>query len=81
METYENEIRRLISRIGEVDIAKVTDDADLANDLHLDSLQALELMTALEKKFDVNIPEEEITRFKNVRGIAELVTELQVKVA
>jgi acyl carrier protein len=77
MEDYKDEIRSLIAQIGEVDVSRVADDTHLSNDLGLDSLRALELMVALEDKFKIRVPEEELGRFTNVSSLAELVTELQ----
>jgi acyl carrier protein len=77
MEDYKDEIRSLVAQIGEVEISRVADDTHLSNDLDLDSLRALELMVALEDKFKIRIPEEQLGRFTNVSSLAELVTELQ----
>jgi len=77
MEDYKDEIRSLVAQIGEVEIGKISDDTHLSNDLGLDSLRALELMVALEDKFKIRVPEEELGRFTNVSSLAELVIELQ----
>jgi Acyl carrier protein len=77
MDDYKDEIRNLISQIGEVEISRINDDTHLSNDLGLDSLRALELMVALEDKFKIRVPEEELGRFTNISSLAELVTELQ----
>jgi acyl carrier protein len=60
-----------------VDISRIADDTHLSNDLGLDSLRALELMVALEDKFKIRVPEEELGRFTNVSSLAELVIELE----
>jgi len=77
MEDYKDEIRTLVAQIGEVEISKISDDTHLSNELGLDSLRALELMVALEDKFKIRVPEEELGRFTNVSSLAELVIELQ----
>jgi acyl carrier protein len=77
MEDYKDEIRSLVAQIGEVDISRIADDTHLSNDLGLDSLRALELMVALEDKFKIRVPEEELGRFTNVSSLAELVIELE----
>jgi acyl carrier protein len=77
MADYKDEIRSLIAQIGEVEIDRVGDETHLSTDLGLDSLRALELMVALEDKFKIRVPEEELGRFTNVSSLAELVTELQ----
>lgn len=49
-----------------VDAAKVTEDASFADDLDADSLDLVEFVMALEEKFDVEIPEEELAGIKTV---------------
>lgn len=70
-------IRTLVAQVGEVEIDKVSDETHFANDLGIDSLRALELMVALEDKFKIRVPEEELGRFTSVSSLSELVTELQ----
>lgn len=41
---------------------QITDTDSLWQDLHLDSLQAIEFVLALEDKFDIIIPDEELLR-------------------
>jgi acyl carrier protein len=77
MQDYKDEIRQLVSQVGEVEISAVGDETHLSNDLGLDSLRALELMVALEDKFKIRVPEEELGRFTNVNSLAVLVAELQ----
>ena len=72
-------IRTLVAQIGEVEIDKVGDETHYSNDLGIDSLRALELMVALEDKFKIRIPEEQLGRFTSVSSLAELVTELQAQ--
>ena len=49
-----------------VDAAKVTTEASFADDLDADSLDLVEFVMALEEKFDVEIPEEELAGIKTV---------------
>ena len=72
-------IRNLVAQIGEVEIDKVGDETHFSNDLGIDSLRALELMVALEDKFKIRVPEEQLGRFTSVSSLAELVTELQAQ--
>ena len=71
-------IRNLVAQVGEVELDKVSDETHFANDLGIDSLRALELMVALEDKFKIRVPEEQLGRFTSVSSLSELVTELQV---
>lgn len=77
MTDHKDEIRRLVAQIGEVEISRIGDNTHLSNDLGLDSLRALELMVAIEDKFKIRVPEEQLGRFADVNSLAELVIELQ----
>ena len=79
MQEYKDVIRNLVAQIGEVEIDKVGDETHFSNDLGIDSLRALELMVALEDKFKIRIPEEQLGRFTTVSSLAELVVELQAQ--
>jgi acyl carrier protein len=79
MQDNKEVIRTLVAQVGEVELDKVSDDTHFANDLGIDSLRALELMVALEDKFKIRVPEEQLGRFTSVASLAELVTELQAQ--
>jgi long-chain acyl-CoA synthetase len=51
--------------------ALVTPDANLELDLGLDSMERVELLTALEQQAGASIPEEELQRLYTVRELAE----------
>jgi long-chain acyl-CoA synthetase len=49
----------------------VVPDANLELDLGLDSMERVELLTALEQRFGADVPEEELQRLYTVRELAE----------
>jgi long-chain acyl-CoA synthetase len=51
--------------------SRVTPDANLELDLGLDSMERVELLTALEQRVGADIPEEELQRLYTVRELAE----------
>jgi acyl carrier protein len=57
-ETVVKTVRKLISEIAEVEPSKVKDDATFTEDMGVDSMKALEIVAAVEKKFKVVIPED-----------------------
>lgn len=67
------EIRELIAEELELPAEEVTDDADLANDLEVDSLSAMEIAVMLEKKYQIKISEEEIKSLTSLLIIHQLV--------
>lgn len=70
----EEEIRHLVSIVTEVPEEILTLDADFFKDLEIDSLKAIEIVAAFEKKYRIIIPEEDIPRIRNLRQIIEYKT-------
>ena len=71
MTNVRDELRKVIAEIGEIDDAnRITDDADLYADLGLDSMQALEIVLEMEKRFAAQIPEEAL---KEIRSLGDAI--------
>ncbi len=73
-ETLEDRIRRLIVECLELslDPSKIAVDADLKEDVGLDSAALLELVTGIEEQFGFEVDVEEVTE-DNFRSVAGLV--------
>lgn len=68
------EIRSLIAEIVEVPEESITDSSSFA-DLGADSLMALEIVASIEKKYRIQVPEEELQRIKSFGDTIALVRE------
>lgn len=68
-----DEVRKIISNIIELDPGKIDIDAKFVEDLGMDSMMALEILAALEKRYRINIPEEELPKIKTLRDTIEVV--------
>ena len=55
------------------DRAGLSPDADLFDALDIDSMQALSLVSALEERFDVEIPDYEVQDVRTFAQLAEVV--------
>lgn len=55
----EETIRKIIAEHLGVEVTEVTDEKVIADDLGADSLDAVELVMALEEEFEVEIPEDD----------------------
>jgi acyl carrier protein len=66
-------IKQIIHEKSGIDIAKLTDEADFKDDLGIDSLDLIELRMEIEKRFSVNMPEEEAENLKTVGSLIEFV--------
>jgi len=67
----EEEIKDLVNKITDVPVAQLKPEADFFNDLGIDSMKAIEIMAAFEKKYKVIIPEEEIPKMRSLVKIIE----------
>lgn len=64
-------LTEIIAKELNVAKSKVTMDTNLQDDLGADSLDAVELIMAIEEEFSVTIPDESAQSFKTVRDIAQ----------
>lgn len=55
----------------------VTLEANLKDDLEADSLDAVELVMAVEEEFDIEIPDEVATEIKTVKDIVDYIEKNQ----
>lgn len=66
-------IKDMLIETANVDYESVTKDARLKEDLHIDSLYAVELILSLETTFDIKVEWEEMTALKTVDDVCKLV--------
>jgi|TARA_B110000285_G_scaffold217154_1_gene265194 acyl carrier protein len=71
-----DQVQRLIHRELLVDLDKITQEADLFDDLNFDSLDSVEMVLAMELEFDIEIPDDAIDELRTVRDIVDLVQDL-----
>lgn len=68
----EQEVRLLVANVIEMDPNTIDPNAHLVEDLGMDSMMALEILAAIEKKFRIQIPEEELPRITTLNKAVEL---------
>ncbi len=68
------DIRALIAEELELSAEEVTDEADLKNELEMDSLAAMEVAVLLERKYRIKIDEDEIKTLTSLAIIHRLVS-------
>ena len=78
-DTLEKELKALIAEIIEVEEDKITLEASFVEDLGMDSMMALEILAATEKKYGLKIPEEYLTKITNLKQVVEVTKELMSK--
>lgn len=72
----EKEIIKIISDVSGFDEEEITLETNLTNDLEVDSIKAIEITVAIEKKFKISVRDEDIPNITTVRDAVELVNKL-----
>ena len=72
----EAEIKKMISEIAEIEPEKITKDANFVEDLGMDSMMALEVLASLEKKYNIKIPEDNLTKITSLNNVVVLLMQL-----
>ena len=72
-EKVREEVKRLIAELTEREPGEITDTALFVDDLGVDSLMAIEVMVALDKRYKIDIPEDEFNKIKNVDDAVDVV--------
>ncbi|MFA5142873.1 MAG: phosphopantetheine-binding protein [Candidatus Omnitrophota bacterium] len=71
-DVLEKEIRSIAAEVLELDEGRITPGAKFVEDLGMDSMMALEILAAAEKKFGIKIPEEYLTKVTSVGSMVEI---------
>jgi acyl carrier protein len=79
MQDLEGEIRNIIAGIIEKEPAEITLDAKFYEDLGVDSMMALEILAAMEKKYKITIPEEKLAQLLTLRKTVAVAEEFLKK--
>jgi acyl carrier protein len=72
MNRFERKIINAIAKETGIDKKEITLGSNLY-DIGIDSLSALELLVALEDKYDIRIPEDQLNNLTTVREIVKVV--------
>ena len=72
-DTIRSEIKKMIARVTEREPEEIPDTAHYLDELEIDSLMAMELMIAIDRKFQIDVPEEEFRTAVNVDESVKMV--------
>jgi acyl carrier protein len=74
--SIEAEIISIIADVSGFDVEEISPDSKLADDLEIDSIKAIEIVVALEKKYKISVRDEDVPKITTVQETTELVTTL-----
>ena len=72
----EKEIISIIADVSGFDEKEINPDTKLADELEIDSIKAIEITVAIEKKFKISVRDEDVPNSTTVGSAVELVNNL-----
>lgn len=69
------QIKEIVCEILEIEPAEVTDTSLFKEDHNADSLGAIEILSSLERTFQIEIDQSELVRMVNLDGVVAVVQE------
>jgi acyl carrier protein len=73
--SIETEVTTLVAKIIKVPEDKIDPNADLFKDLGIDSLLGVEIFASLDRKYNIDIPENRLEKIKTLNDIIALAKE------
>jgi acyl carrier protein len=67
-----DQLRSILAEVLDVDEVRIKDKTNFAEDLGVDSLMALEVVVALEKKYQIKITEKELPELATLNDVYAL---------
>ncbi len=75
-DNVEKEIVSIISDVSGFDKEEITSDKNFFKDLEVDSIKAIEITVAIEKKFKISVRDEDVPKITTVKEAVGLVEKL-----
>ena len=72
----EREVVSIIADVSGFDPEEIKPESKLADDLEIDSIKAIEIVVAIEKKYKISVRDEDVPKITTVRETIELVNKL-----
>jgi len=73
-DSLEIKVRNIVAEQLGVDVAEVTPDARILDDLGADSLDVVEMVMSLEEAFDIEVPDQDVEELRTVADVERYVT-------
>ena len=75
-DSIEQGIKEIIADVAGVEVEEIKPDTNLTKDLDIDSIKAIEITVAIEKKFKVSVRDEDVPKIMTLRQAVDLVVQL-----
>lgn len=69
------QLREIVAEVLEVEPEAVLDTADFRDKYDADSMRAIEILSRIEKRFNIEIPQHELPRMLCLKAVYEVVNQ------
>ena len=69
------ELRELVAEVLEIEPEEITETSSFVEEHEADSLRAIEILARIEKKYKVEVPQEELAKMVNLRAVYDTLAE------
>ncbi|MEK6742870.1 MAG: acyl carrier protein [Nitrospirota bacterium] len=76
IENIEKDIIAIISEVSGYEPEEITPETDFFKDLEVDSIKAIEITVAIEKKFKISVRDEDVPKIATVKQAVDLISNL-----
>ena len=70
------EVKQILSKLTGLEVEEISDNADVINDLGIDSLKIIEIATEIERTYKVAVKDSELVKLRTVKDAANFLREL-----
>jgi acyl carrier protein len=71
--TQLEELREIVAEVLELEPEELTDTAGFVEEYEADSLRAIEVLARIEKRYGIEIPQEELAEMRNLEAVYNIV--------
>lgn len=71
-DVHKDELRELIAEVLEIEPEELTDTGSFADDYDGDSLRAIEMLARIEKKYRIEIPQQELATMRDFASVFDV---------
>jgi acyl carrier protein len=75
-DNIEKELVAIISDVSGYEPEEIKLDSNLATDLEIDSIKAIEITVAIEKKYKISVRDEDVPKIVTLKNAVDLVSSL-----
>ncbi len=73
VDSIEQGIKEIIADVAGVEVDDIRPDTNLTKDLDIDSIKAIEITVAIEKRFKISIRDEDVPKITSLKDAVQLV--------